>query len=667
MMAGNASVPPASATPLAGGPALRAGIPLACAHPRAIPTAASGRPRDGSGAAGIRAATAAAANDHPISRKSAALGCKLGSQAVRAGRLSRGHRAPDRRATGAIRALRRAKPARYPAPDDAPLRGVARVWPAFSFWGPPPVATWFEPAVIDLTVPASLLYATWVLTRRPSLPIRLPALGRLSRLRQSAARLAQAATRQGRHLHRLVRGWPGTVGDGGGRAAAHLDPRHDRRGQDDGNFKPALECPRARLGLRAGGRQGPSRPVRQGAGAGPPLRPRGRRARAELHGGVRGEGQRPLQSVRHRQRRRHPRIAGEPVRRSGAERSQRRVPRARGRSRRHDRARAGLAARPQGHFAQHRDHPLQHRTALDLEARHGEEGCCCAIRTTGTTRELDVSGEIPEDVTWPLRAYLGELPGYDPTLPLDKQKGDEPSKQHGFAQFYFTATFTQLAVSLGHIFRVENGEIDMRDIVLNRRILVVNLPALENSDATLAALGKLVVASLRGMMAQLLGASLEGDYSEADKPGMGSAPFPVVLDELAYYATSGLDRMLAMGRGLNISFMLGFQETSGIWARLGEKTASLLGNANFTIAMRQQDSGRTREWLAEDRRRDLRHASDLLPGIGGRRLSGGAPRRSAAGLAGRLAGSHVADRGRGDRAVRRPAGLCARVPRRHRR
>jgi intracellular multiplication protein IcmO len=85
------------------------------------------------------------------------------------------------------------------------------------------------------------------------------------------------------------------------------------------------------------------------------------------------------------------------------------------------------------------------------------------------------------------------------------------------------------------------------------------------------------VASLRGMMAQLLGASLEGDYSEADKPGMGQSPFPVVLDELAYYATSGLDRMLAMGRGLNICFMLGFQEIAGIWARLGEKTASLCG------------------------------------------------------------------------------------------
>jgi intracellular multiplication protein IcmO len=161
---------------------------------------------------------------------------------------------------------------------------------------------------------------------------------------------------------------------------------------------------------------------------------------------------------------------------------------------------------------------------------------------TGKETEIDVNGEIPEEIIWPLKAYLGELPGYDPAMPLDKQKGDEPSKQHGFAQFYFTATFTQLAVSLGHIFRCEMGDIDMRDIVLNRRILVVNLPALENSDATLAALGKLVVASLRGMMAQLLGASLEGDYTEADKPGMGPSPFPVVLDELAYYATSGRKR-----------------------------------------------------------------------------------------------------------------------------
>ena len=141
----------------------------------------------------------------------------------------------------------------------------------------------------------------------------------------------------------------------------------------------------------------------------------------------------------------------------------------------------------------------------------------------------------------------------------------------------------------------------MRDVVLNRRILVVNLPALESSDERLAALGKIVVASLRGMMAQMLGTRLEGDSQRivANKPGMGSAPFHVVLDEVAYYATSGMDRMLAMGRGLNFMFWLGFQEVSGIWARLGEKTRSLFGNANLTIAMRQQDANRTRQWIED--------------------------------------------------------------------
>jgi intracellular multiplication protein IcmO len=217
---------------------------------------------------------------------------------------------------------------------------------------------------------------------------------------------------------------------------------------------------------------------------------------------------------------------------------------------------------------------------------------------TGTITEIPVP-DMPFDIVYPLLAYLGELPGYDISMPYNEQRSDKPSEQHGYAIMYFTGTFAQMSISLGHIFKVENGDVDMRDIVLNRRILVVNLPALENSDDTLAALGKIVVAGLRGMLAQLLGARLEGDPAEifALKPTAGDSPFYVVFDEVAYYATSGMDRMLAMGRGLNVVFWLAFQEVSGIWARLGEKTQSLLGNANLTIAMRQQEAQRTREWL----------------------------------------------------------------------
>jgi intracellular multiplication protein IcmO len=212
-------------------------------------------------------------------------------------------------------------------------------------------------------------------------------------------------------------------------------------------------------------------------------------------------------------------------------------------------------------------------------------------RDRATGKVEDVTVDIPEHVIYPLQAYLGEIPGYDSALAFDQQKSHQPREQHGYARFYFTEIFTQLGGSLGHIFKVEQGDIDMRDVVLNRRILVVSLPALENSSDSLAGLGKIVVASLRGMMAQMLHAP-----AESLDP---SAPFQVVLDELAYYATGDLDRMLAQGRSLNIMFWLAFQEVSGIVARLGEKTQTLLGNANLTVAMRQQDANRTREWIEQ--------------------------------------------------------------------
>ncbi|MFT8719910.1 type IV secretory system conjugative DNA transfer family protein [Acetobacter sp.] len=209
--------------------------------------------------------------------------------------------------------------------------------------------------------------------------------------------------------------------------------------------------------------------------------------------------------------------------------------------------------------------------------------------------------EIPADILWPLQAYLGELPGYDSTLEWNAQKENKPSEQHGYAKMYFSKVFTQLGVSLGHIFNVENADIIMRDVVLNRRILVTILPSLENSSDSLAGLGKIVVASQRGVMAQLLGAKLHGDGDEIFKlkAGSGDAPFHLFFDELAAFVTDGMDRMAAMGRGLNCMFWFSFQDLPGLTARIGEKAFTLLGNANLTHAMRLQDAMKTREWLEQ--------------------------------------------------------------------
>jgi len=62
---------------------------------------------------------------------------------------------------------------------------------------------------------------------------------------------------------------------------------------------------------------------------------------------------------------------------------------------------------------------------------------------TGETTDIPVP-EMPEDLIYPLQAYLGELPSYDMSLDWNRQKSEEPSKQHGFAQFYFTHTFPPL-------------------------------------------------------------------------------------------------------------------------------------------------------------------------------------------------------------------------------
>jgi intracellular multiplication protein IcmO len=56
---------------------------------------------------------------------------------------------------------------------------------------------------------------------------------------------------------------------------------------------------------------------------------------------------------------------------------------------------------------------------------------------TGVETHIPVGDEMPEEILWPLKSYLGELPGFDASIPLDKQTSYQPSRQHGFAQFYF--------------------------------------------------------------------------------------------------------------------------------------------------------------------------------------------------------------------------------------
>ena len=141
--------------------------------------------------------------------------------------------------------------------------------------------------------------------------------------------------------------------------------------------------------------------------------------------------------------------------------------------------------------------------------------------------------------------------------------------------------------------------VGLSTVVLNRRILVVILPVLEGSEKTTAALGKIIVAMVKSVMALSLGGRVEGQYEDiiANQPADALASFRVVFDELVYYATPGMDAMLAMARSLRMQFLLGFQEAAGLKARLGERLFSLLGNANLQVFMRLQEGGETRSYV----------------------------------------------------------------------
>lgn len=182
---------------------------------------------------------------------------------------------------------------------------------------------------------------------------------------------------------------------------------------------------------------------------------------------------------------------------------------------------------------------------------------------TGAMRELDVAKEIPEDIVWPLRCYLDELPGYDRAQSLDEQKDSKPQEQHAYAEFYFTPGLAALAADLHQKRRVNAGDIDMCDIVFDGRILVVSPWPLKKPDVMLERLGKLVVASLRNAVAHLGTRGSVGFASNGS--GKASPRCLVVLNDVAGGVVDGLDSTAAIGESLNIGFVLTAPDLDDVW------------------------------------------------------------------------------------------------------
>lgn len=178
-----------------------------------------------------------------------------------------------------------------------------------------------------------------------------------------------------------------------------------------------------------------------------------------------------------------------------------------------------------------------------------------------------------------LAAYIDNLPGYNPQKPVSKQES-VVSEQHGYITMQLIRTFNSLADTYGYIMKTPLAEIDFIDVFLNRRILVVLLPALEKSPPELTNLGRIVVASIKSTMAVGLGADVEGDWSKIidSKPTVAPNPYLCILDEYGYYAVEGFAVVPAQARSLGFSAIFAGQDLPAFEKASKSEAESTLAN-----------------------------------------------------------------------------------------
>ncbi len=218
---------------------------------------------------------------------------------------------------------------------------------------------------------------------------------------------------------------------------------------------------------------------------------------------------------------------------------------------------------------------------------------------------------LPERIIRALKGYLSTLPGYIDAAFDDEGNERPPSpdqpmydlqvarQQHGYLSMQFTRALQSLADDYGYIFRAQLADVDVLDVVLNRRILVGLIPSLEKSGDEAANLGKIVVACLKGMMGATLGNTVEGGWEAAigSKQTRSSSSFMTVFDEVGYYTAQGMAVMAAQARSLGFSLIFAAQDLPSMEKRVKQEAQSILANCNLKIFGKLEDPTDTKDFF----------------------------------------------------------------------
>lgn len=206
-----------------------------------------------------------------------------------------------------------------------------------------------------------------------------------------------------------------------------------------------------------------------------------------------------------------------------------------------------------------------------------------------------------------LRLYLDSLsPSWEAIFFSEKLSKDlleekaEMVRQFGYAVQQWAPAFDLLSAVYGRIFDTTQPDIDVRDVVINNKILYILLPSLKQSPQTLKQLGRLCLSVFRIVFTELLGDSVIGNAEEIRKRTASKKPDPpflLVLDEYGSYATEGIDVVLAQARSTGVSTIISVQEVASLFKLNEVEAKRLLQNTKIKICLAVDDRDTSRYFV----------------------------------------------------------------------
>lgn len=234
-------------------------------------------------------------------------------------------------------------------------------------------------------------------------------------------------------------------------------------------------------------------------------------------------------------------------------------------------------------------------TLVWLRDERGETLTIGTIRDNLTLNELIKLRNRLESISapWPIRSelqfYLDSLPGYDQSRGLKQLS--TAYDQHGYLSMQWTRVVTLLCTTYGHIFSEGKPDIDIRDVILNRRTLIILLPSLERSSSDIGNIGSLMVGMLKSMLGQALRSPVEGGWQAVVKDRITNAkhPFMIFMDEVGQYLSDGMGMMAQQARSLNIGLVFSTQDFDSLYSSNSRETEAILSNTNTKIFMKAEN------------------------------------------------------------------------------